>query len=149
MTESMSLTYRSCSVRTPAGEMGRAGGERREAPPGHPKPVPRPGNQGGVQAEPSWGQRPRTLAPGLERASRSPALPGPGGCLPKPRTRSTACLVRGPHGRLGAQGAHRCYREAVTCSGCHCWSSRCLVPEKTETVAFHPLKMKKRGKGLP
>lgn len=33
-------------------------------------------------------------------------------------------------GFAGAVWSHRCCREAVTCSGCHCWSSRHCIPKR-------------------
>ena len=96
VTESMSLTYRSCSVRTPAGEAGGHEVRAVEPRPGIPN-LSRRGARARAQAEPSWGQTPPARPPplpGPERASRSPALPRPGARLPVTATRSTAFLEK-------------------------------------------------------
>ena len=104
VTESMSLTYRSCSVRTPAG--GGGGHEVRagEPLPRTPKPVPAVGAEAQAatpgsgllasrRAEPSRGQRPPRPSPAPDRASRSPAHPRPGGRRPAMAARSAALLA--------------------------------------------------------
>lgn len=110
-----------------------------------PKPVPAVGTearaaapgsrlQASTPAVQSWRQRPPT------RPWPCPSLPQP--CAPQAwRLPASDCKVvsRPPSKRnmrapQPALGAHHCCRGAVTYSGCRCWSSRCLVPEKTGSV---------------
>ena len=72
VTESMSLTYRSCSVRTPAGEAGGHEVRAVEPRPGIPN-LSRRGARARAQAEPSWGQTPPARPPPSPALSEPPA----------------------------------------------------------------------------
>lgn len=41
-------------------------------------------------------------------------------------------------------GSHRCCREAVTCSGCHCWSSRHCIPKRMHKQVGQFMRIKKK-----
>ncbi len=52
-----------------------------------------------------------------------------------PRNMSLLLMVYGK-GLQEQNGSHRCCREAVTCSGCHCWSSRHCIPKNNAQTSM-------------